>query len=100
IWDTSGRETDFDPRGLTRPFGAFGDLLVGPAARWDSAWYLAIAGDGYGEGQRAAFFPLYPLLVRAGGWVLGSPVVAGLLVSTTCLVVALAALHELTRLEL
>src|SRR5436305_12180515 len=56
-WGTSGREADFDPAGLTSPFGAVGDLLAGPAARWDSTWYLAIADSGYGDPDRAAFFP-------------------------------------------
>jgi len=42
----SARASDFDPAGLTSPFGATGDALVAPAARWDSVWYLAIAGDG------------------------------------------------------
>ena len=100
VWGTSGREADFDPAGLTSPFAAFGDLVFGPAARWDSSWYLGIADNGYGAGGSPAFFPLYPLLVRAGGWIVGSPLVAGVLVSGACLVVALAALHELTRLEL
>src|SRR4051794_35762741 len=100
VWGTSGREHDFDPSGLTRPFGAFGDLLVGPAARWDSSWYLGIADSGYAQDGRTAFFPLYPLLVRAGGWLVGSPVVAGVLVSGACLVAGLAALHSLTKLEL
>lgn len=40
-------------------------------ARWDSAHYINVALNGYGldnpeeMGQRVAFFPLYPLLVRA-----------------------------------
>jgi Mannosyltransferase (PIG-V) len=101
VWGTSGREAGFDPAGLTAPFGAFGDLLAGPAARWDSSWYLGISISGYGgDPSRAAFFPLYPLLARGGGWIVGSPLVAGALISCACLVVALAALHELTRLEL
>src|SRR4051794_10872666 len=100
IWGNSSRAHDFDPTGLTSPFGAFGDALVAPAARWDSVWYLNIAQDGYGAHGRSAFFPLYPLLVRAGAWITGSPVVAGALISTACLVVALAVVHELTRLEL
>jgi len=100
IWGVSARSHDFDPAGLTSPFGSFGDALAAPAARWDSVWYLGIAGDGYGAPGRPAFFPLYPLLMRAGGWVLGSRLVAGALISMVCLVIALAVLHELTRLEL
>jgi Mannosyltransferase (PIG-V) len=100
IWGVSSRSHDFDPAGLTSPFGSLGDALVAPAARWDSVWYLAIAGGGYGAPGRAAFFPLYPLLAHAGGWVIGSRLVAGALISLACLVVGLAVLHELTRLEL
>src|SRR5439155_23887075 len=100
VWGNSARAHDFDPLGVTAPFGAVGDAVVAPAARWDSVWSLAIARDGYGAAGRPAFFPLYPLLARAGGWVVGSPLVAGALVSIACLVVGLAALYELTRLEL
>jgi hypothetical protein len=100
VWGRSGREHDFDPAGLTQPFGAIGDALAAPSAAWDSVWYLSIADGGYPDGQRAAFFPLYPLLVRIGGWIVGSPLVAGALISLACFVVAAALLHELTRLEL
>src|SRR3954463_1757821 len=100
LWGTSGREAGFDASGVTAPFGHVGDLLAGPAARWDSAWYLGIAEHGYGPKGTPAFFPLYPLLVRAGSWVVGSPLLAGALISLACLVAGLAAVHELARLEL
>lgn len=93
----------FDPSGLTTPYGAFGDLLVAPAARWDAVWYLTIAHDGYGtaaDHPQAAFYPLYPLLMRVLGWVVGSPLLAGILVSLACFLGALAVLHRLTALEL
>jgi len=99
-WGRSPRAAGFDPAGLTQPFGRVGDALAAPAAAWDSVWYLGIAHDGYADPHRAAFFPVYPLLVRAGGWVLGSPLVAGALISLVCFAVALYLLHELTRLEL
>src|SRR3954470_19061362 len=54
VFGLSSRATDFDPEGLTRGFGGAGDLLVGPAARWDSVWYLDIAGHGYRQGVSAA----------------------------------------------
>ena len=72
--------------GLTRPFGAFGDALVAPAARWDTRLVPRRSPTtGYDE-QRAAFFPLYPLLVKAGGALTGSPLVGGLrrLVRAAC----------------
>jgi hypothetical protein len=101
IWGLhEGHKTAFDPGGVTRPFGAVGDLLVGPAARWDSVWYLDIAHDGYGgSGDRAAFFPLYPLLVKGVGTLCGSPLVAAIAISLAAFVVALAALHRLAVIE-
>lgn len=89
---------DFDPRGLTRPFGEVGDALVAPAARWDAMWFLSIAEDGY-DGQRAAFFPLYPLLVRVVAWAVREPVIAGIAVSLACLLGALVLLHVLVALD-
>jgi Mannosyltransferase (PIG-V) len=98
----SARADTFDPGEVTRPYGSLGDALVAPFARWDSVWYLAIANDGYPEGdvRRAAFFPLYPLLVRAVDTVTGAPVLAGALVSLACFAAALVLLHRLTALEL
>ena len=90
----------FDPTGLTRPFGGFGDVLAAPAARWDSVWYLAIERHGYAAGGSRAFFPLYPLIVRAGAALVGSPLVAGALVSGAAFLAALVLLHRLCALEL
>ncbi len=100
VWGVhGGHRMAFDPNGVTRPFGAFGDLLVGPAARWDSVWFLNIADSGYGSGDRAAFFPLYPLLVKVGGVLCGSPLVAAIVISCGAFVVGLAALHRLAVIE-
>jgi Mannosyltransferase (PIG-V) len=82
------------------PFGGLGNLLVGPLARWDSYWYLHIAATGYRPVGNAAFFPLYPLLCAAGGWLLGSVLIAGVLVSLVSLLVALYLLWRLVTLEL
>ena len=99
LFGLSGRQEDFDPAGLTTPFGATGDVLAAPLARWDSVWYLAIAAEGYGGGAREAFFPLYPLLVRVVGAPLGSALVGGALLSTALLAVALVLLHRLVALD-
>jgi hypothetical protein len=96
---TSGREGDFDPGGVTRPFGPVGDALLAPFARWDSVWFVNIAQGGYGDGTREAFFPLYPLVVKVTGAPLGSPVVAGALASTALLFAALVLLHRLVALD-
>jgi hypothetical protein len=96
----------FDPPGVTGGFGWLGDLLAAPAARWDSAWYLVIAHYGYRPdlgvytAPRAAFFPLYPLGVRAISWLGAPPVLAGVLVSVAALAAALYGIHRLTTLEL
>jgi hypothetical protein len=95
----SGRRGDFDPAGLTSPFGATGDLLAAPFARWDSVWYLAIADGGYGDGTREAFFPLYPLVARLAGLPFDSALVGGALASTALLGVALVLLHRLVALD-
>jgi len=101
VWGVSHRAPSFDPEHLTYGFGALGDPLTATFARWDSTWYLAIADDGYApDDTRAAFFPLYPLLMRIGGWLTGSPIAAGVLVSLACMLGALALLHRLTELEL
>src|SRR5262249_10914904 len=64
--------------------------------------YLAIANDGYpaDDARRAAFFPLYPLLVRFADAIIGSPVIAGALVSLACFAAALVVLQRLTEIEL
>ncbi|HEV7363787.1 MAG TPA: mannosyltransferase family protein [Solirubrobacteraceae bacterium] len=96
----SGRWRDFDPGSVTAPFGGAADWLVAPAARWDAVWYLAIANDGYRDSGRAAFFPLYPLLVAALQPLTRSPVVAGIALSLAALLVALTILHRLAVLEI
>src|SRR3954454_9574669 len=102
LFGLSARVQLFDPGAVTRPFDAGGNALVAPLARWDSVWYLAIANDGYPRDDvlRAAFFPLYPLLVRAVDRVLGDPILAGALVWLVCFAIALVLLHRLTALEL
>src|SRR5438270_1775277 len=89
---------NFDPNRLTRPFGYFGNLLVSPLARWDSVWYLNIAQGGYHRDPlhlRATFFPLYPMMVRGLGVVVRSDLIAGVLISLVCFVVALVLLYRL-----
>ncbi|MCA1675007.1 MAG: hypothetical protein LC799_23410 [Actinobacteria bacterium] len=54
--------------------------------RWDAAWYGDIAERGYwahepGKQSPVAFFPAYPMLMRAGGWVVGSSLLAGILIT-------------------
>jgi hypothetical protein len=102
----SGRNAaTFDDPALTHSLGGAGDVLLAPLARWDAVWYLDIADSGYGgEHHRAAFFPLYPLLVRAvgeaGGGSPGALLIASYLVALAAFLAALVLLHRLVALEL
>jgi hypothetical protein len=90
----------FDPTGLSLSFGTLGNALAAPAVRWDAIWYLRIAHDAYSTSAEARFFPLYPLLIRVGSLLTGSPVIAGVLISMISLFVALELIRRLTELEL
>ncbi len=102
IWGLNGPHQLFDPDGILAPFGHTGDTLVAPFARWDSRWYLDIAHSGYIQFPpgRAAFFPLYPLLIATGGAIFGSPLICGIVISCVCAFFAFAFLHRLTEIEL
>ncbi|TCJ13045.1 hypothetical protein E0L93_15175 [Rubrobacter taiwanensis] len=66
-------------------------------AHWDGAWYSEIALEGYEvrAPESTAFFPLYPMLVRAGAALGGGPALWGVFFS---LVFTLLALYFLYRL--
>jgi hypothetical protein len=91
----------FDPVRVTEPFhsGLANDLFA-PTARWDSAWYLWIAHLGYYTRASTAFFPLYPLLMRAGTALFGSEIVVGALVSLGSMLLGLVGLYRLIALDL
>ena len=96
----------FNPPGVTRGFGWLGNLLAAPAARWDAAWYLVIAHYGYRPdlgaftSSRTAFFPLYPLCLSVISHLGVPPILAGVLLSSSALALALYGIHRLTTLEL
>src|SRR5205085_9269424 len=99
-------QAKFDVPSLTHPLGGLGNMLLSPLARWDAVWYLGIAAHGYehaASGQ-AAFFPLYPLLVRGlgelGGGSGGALLIASYLVSLGAFGCALYLLYRLVELEL
>lgn len=102
--DAAVRERVFDVPGLTHPFGAALDLVASPLARWDSIWYLSIASGGYDEGSgQAAFFPLYPMLVRTLGLFgssAGAMLIAAYAISLAAFGGALYLIHRLVTLEL
>ena len=75
--------------------------LVTAWERFDGLWFLRIATEGYVDGDgSAAFFPLYPLLIRFLSPVLGGhPLAAALFVSHAAAYGALAVLYFLTASE-
>ena len=85
VWGMHGNAERFDP----------GEVARGPGAYWDSVWFLDIARDGYERAEDAAFFPLYPLLLKATG----ASVAGGVLLSLACFAGALWLLHRLVALD-
>jgi len=90
-------------RGFSVPFEyeRFAEIF----AAWDSGWYWHIASRGYffspDTQSSIAFFPLYPMLMRAVAAPFGggdSAIwVAGIVISLTAYALALIALHRLTE---
>jgi Mannosyltransferase (PIG-V) len=76
-------------------------------ARWDTFFYYSIATRGYAWNpalftyQNVVFFPLYPMLMRwCGALIGGHPMLAGVGISLTAFAGALAVLYRLALLEL
>ncbi|MSR85022.1 hypothetical protein EXS71_01105 [Candidatus Uhrbacteria bacterium] len=76
---------------------------------WDTGWYLQIAKHGYSAelgkswgivGQaNYAFFPLYPMLMRGVGWLIGDPFIAGIILSNLFLLLACWFLYKLVHVD-
>ncbi len=75
---------------------------------WDTGHYINIATNGYSTNLDAgaatlgqanyAFFPLYPLLMKALGGVIGNYYIAGIIISNVFLIVACIFLYKLVQL--
>lgn len=82
------------------------NLVLDGLIRYDSWWYTNIVEQGYSMGSveprvqgNAAFFPLYPLLVKLVAELTGNVFWAGVLISHVALLVALSYLYAFTRRE-
>jgi hypothetical protein len=74
--------------------------FIQPWRNWDGHWFALIAQEGYFEKPTTAFFPLYPLLLRAGSWLLDGQIeLAGVLISNVTLLGALYLLYQLIQLD-
>lgn len=92
-----------------RPCDLSSSALLTAFSRWDSRWYLSIARDGYSYSPSAqsnvTFSPLLPMLMRGLAGATGrvdddTLLLAGLVVANVALIVGLAYLVALARLEL
>jgi hypothetical protein len=82
-----------------------------PLLKWDALWYMRIADSWYQytpqvnptEGQSVAFFPLYPLLVKLGNWLMGGSAttlpVSALLVASLAALIGISVLYRLVEHE-
>ena len=70
--------------------------LVDIWAHWDGVWFVRIASRGYEHSDSAAFFPLYPLLMRGLAPLTGGNyVIAGVVISLATYGVAMVLLYKL-----
>jgi hypothetical protein len=62
-----------------------GESVLEGLFRWDGGWYYSIAHNGYsyqpGQQSNVAYFPLYPLLMRALGVLTSDVVLAGIFIT-------------------
>ncbi len=74
------------------------NLLLNVWGRWDAVHYLDIATQGY-QGTDMAFFPLFPLMIRVLGNLMGNHLVAGILIANASFFFALLYLYKLLEHE-
>jgi len=80
-------------------FSGWLGALFNPWAHWDGVWYIKIATSGYADADGStAFFPLFPMLLRYIGLLLGgNMLVTGLLISLLCYAGCVWLLFRLVR---
>lgn len=82
--------TMVEPRGL--------NLLIAPFERWDVIWYEIVATRGYSTSdESAAFFPLFPLLVRVLSLSTPNALLVGTFLTTACTAVAFVLVYRIAR---
>lgn len=67
-------------------------------AQWDGGHYYTIATQGYNEPNKFAFFPLYPVAVKALSFILfGNTILAGLLISNAAFLTFLYVINSVVK---
>jgi len=75
-------------------------LLVNVWERWDTGWYLKIAGFGYNAADgTVSFMPLYPGLVHVLGTVIGNELLSALLISSLACLLTILLFYEVALRE-
>lgn len=89
-----------------------GRLPLAMHCRWDAIHYHTVSNDGYDDDGTPAFFPLFPLLLRIVGTILGGfrspaalpiqeaerwPLIAGVLIANLAAFAAFFLLYRLAR---
>lgn len=76
----------------------FYGVVANNMAHWDGRWYLYIAETGY-DVKSAAFFPLYPAMIRLLKGLAVDPLIGGLLISNLSLFVICFMFYRLVSLD-
>jgi hypothetical protein len=107
LWLIVGLSVAYLPinRALSGLWFGFPDLpWLDGWARWDAGWYGDIAQGGYwlrpGQQSPVAYFPGYPLLMRAGALLTRNVLLAGILISLAAGAVAAILFHRWTSVRL
>lgn len=107
-WWLAGRALIVVTAVLVHRFGPLGWIrnvehahALGPLQAWDGRWYRMVASSGYllvpGRQSDPAFFPLYPVLLRAGHALGLGYSASGLIVANVGFFGALVAFYALTH---
>lgn len=79
--------------------GKFEYNFWGNFANWDGGHYLGIAKAGYSQTFQYAFFPLYPLSIKALTYITGNYLLSAILISIISTFFALNILYKLVALD-
>jgi hypothetical protein len=80
----------------------FWSLIAEPFRNWDGTWYMVVADRGHSPelGATAAFWPLYPWLMRLGSNITGmAPEIIGYVISNVAFFFAIYFLYRLVCLD-